>query len=79
MWLYPLPCLVALAGWTFIFVTAEFRVILAGLASLLLGVAAFLIWSKRTQAWPFELPGNHGKQSGDGSPLCFFPPMPPKN
>jgi amino acid transporter len=79
MWLYPLPCLVALAGWTFIFVTAEFRVILAGLASLLLGIGAFLIWSKRIQAWPFELPGNQGKQSGDGSPLCFFPPMPPKN
>jgi amino acid transporter len=54
MWLYPLPCLIAFAGWTFIFLTAEFKIILAGIISILAGVVAFLIWSFRKSTWPFR-------------------------
>jgi len=54
MWLYPIPCLVALAGWMFIFATTSPKVIALGLGSLATGVIAFLIWSKQNRTWPFE-------------------------
>ena len=54
MWLYPLPALVALAGWVFVFATTQPRVILFGIGALLLGGAVFLLWSWRTGRWPFE-------------------------
>jgi amino acid transporter len=56
IWLYPLPCLVALAGWIFIFATTPWKLILFGLATLGLGLAFFLIWSWRTHRWPFWQP-----------------------
>jgi amino acid transporter len=55
MWLYPLPALVALLGWVFVFVTTDVRVILFGLAVLALGGVAFLAWSRRVRRWPFEM------------------------
>ncbi|NUO64240.1 MAG: amino acid permease [Gemmatimonadaceae bacterium] len=55
MWLYPLPALVALLGWIFVFATTEPRVILFGIIALLLGAAVFLLWSWRTTRWPFEV------------------------
>jgi amino acid transporter len=54
MWLYPLPALVALLGWTFVLGTSDPLVILFGLATLALGVVAFFGWSWRTGHWPFE-------------------------
>src|SRR5437762_2748668 len=53
MWLYPVPALVALLGWVFVFATTELRVILFGVGVLLLGCLAFVIWSWRTDRWPF--------------------------
>jgi amino acid transporter len=53
MWLYPLPSLVALAGWLFIFATSGTQIILFGLGTLLVGVICFFIWSWRQQSWPF--------------------------
>ena len=53
MWLYPLPSLVALAGWIFVFATSEVKVILFGLGTLLMGVLVFLVWSWRARRWPF--------------------------
>jgi len=55
MWLYPLPTLVALAGWIFVFATTELRVILFGVGVLGLGCVAFLLWSWNTSRWPFGL------------------------
>jgi amino acid transporter len=54
IWLYPLPTLIALVGWIFIFVTTDVRVIGFGLGILALGVGCFLIWSRRSRRWPFE-------------------------
>jgi len=54
MWLYPLPAVVALAGWIFVFATTQPRVILFGIGALLLGGVVFLLWSWRTSRWPFE-------------------------
>jgi amino acid transporter len=45
MWLYPLPALVALLGWIFVFATTELRVIVFGVSVLALGCLAFLLWS----------------------------------
>ena len=54
MWLYPVPSIIALAGWIFIFSTADKMVILLGLGTLGLGAIFFLIWSWRSQRWPFD-------------------------
>jgi hypothetical protein len=53
MWLYPVPSLVALAGWIFIFATTDWPIILFGLGTLGAGVGAFFLWSWRTKMWPF--------------------------
>jgi amino acid transporter len=55
MWLYPVPALVALLGWIFVFATTEARVILFGIGVLALGCVAFLLWSWNTKRWPFGL------------------------
>ena len=54
MWLYPVPSIIALVGWVFIFSTADKMVILLGLGTLGLGAIFFLIWSWRSQRWPFD-------------------------
>ena len=53
IWLYPLPVLVALIGWLFIFATTGVQVMLFGLGVLALGVVSFLVWSVRVRQWPF--------------------------
>ena len=53
MWLYPVPAIVALFGWAFIFATTGLAVILFGLGALALGVVCFLFWSSQTKQWPF--------------------------
>jgi amino acid transporter len=49
IWLYPVPALIALAGWLFIFLTTNVQVIAFGLGMLVLGALCFLVWS-RTRA-----------------------------
>ncbi len=46
--LYPLPALVALAGWLFVVSTSERHVLVYGLGSLLLGWTVFLVWDDLT-------------------------------
>src|SRR6266571_2103706 len=53
MWLYPLPSLVALLGWIFIFATTPKLVMAFGLGALLLGVLCFVVWSWKRRTWPF--------------------------
>jgi amino acid transporter len=55
MWLYPIPAVVALLGWIFVFATTQVDVILFGLGVLALGCLVFLLWSRNTRRWPFEL------------------------
>ena len=53
IWLYPIPCFVALAGWLFAFGTAHWKLIVFGVGTLLAGVGIFLAWSWQTRRWPF--------------------------
>ena len=53
IWLYPLPNLLALVGWIFVFATSDWQIILFGLGTLAAGGLFFLIWSKWTGRWPF--------------------------
>jgi amino acid transporter len=48
MWLYPLPSLVALAGWLFVWFTSSWEVLAWGFAVLALGVVAFFAWRAAT-------------------------------
>jgi amino acid transporter len=59
VWLYPLPNLVALVGWIFVFATTDWPIILFGMGTLGLGLVCFFIWSWHTRQWPFarELQG----------------------
>jgi amino acid transporter len=52
MWLYPLPAVIALLGWIFVFATTQVRVILFGVGVLALGCVAFLLWSRTIRRWP---------------------------
>ena len=54
IWLYPLPNLLALIGWVFVFATTDWTIILFGLGTLGLGVVCFFLWSKQTRQWPFS-------------------------
>ncbi len=52
MWLYPLPSVVALGGWIFIFATSR-RFMLLGFGFLITGVLAFLLHQRLRREWPF--------------------------
>jgi amino acid transporter len=53
IWLYPVPVLLAGAGWVYVYVTSGWLFIGLGLATLLVGVQAFLTWAWRTGGWPY--------------------------
>jgi len=54
MWGYPLPSLVAAAGWIAILVTSGLAYIAAGVGLLALGVGSYLWRAKRVGEWPYE-------------------------
>ena len=56
IWLYPIPNLIALFGWIFIFATSDWYIIFLGLGTMILGVIFFFVWSWHSQRWPFVLP-----------------------
>ncbi|MCC7375333.1 MAG: amino acid permease [Verrucomicrobiales bacterium] len=63
MWLYPLPCFVALAGWLFLLATTDRSILVYGALSLIAGVVAYLIWAARQRAWPFAAAVTAGSRS----------------
>jgi amino acid transporter len=54
MWLYPVPSLIALAGWMFIVLTSGLIYILISVLLLSGGVGAYLWRAKRLSEWPFQ-------------------------
>jgi amino acid transporter len=53
MWLYPLPCVVALVGWIFVYVSTDLLFILLGAGTLLAGLVVFIVWARGRKEWPF--------------------------
>jgi amino acid transporter len=53
MWLFPVPAVIALAGWLFLFTTMAGRVKLYSVFVLGAGVAGYFIWARVTARWPF--------------------------
>jgi amino acid transporter len=53
MWFYPLPAVVALAGWLYVFVSAGTFAITFGLLTLLAGIVAYLVRARPRREWPF--------------------------
>src|SRR5215813_9120672 len=53
IWLYPLPNLLALFGWIFVFATTDWTIIAFGLGTLVMGLLCFVLWSRQTSQWPF--------------------------
>jgi amino acid transporter len=52
-WLYPVPCIIALVGWVYIFVSAGWSAIELAIVWTILGVIAYLIWARYEKVWPF--------------------------
>jgi amino acid transporter len=68
MALYPLPCLLALAGWLYLYLSSQWLYILLGAATLFSGAVVFLAWSRARGTWPFgRPPGRPTARSGPDS------------
>jgi amino acid transporter len=52
-WLYPVPCIIALVGWVYIFVSSGWSAIELAIVWTTLGVVAYLIWARYEKVWPF--------------------------
>src|SRR5262249_50179655 len=60
IWLYPLPCGLALLGWLYMYVAAGWLFIGFGLGTLALGGGVFLLWARATGGWPFGVSASGG-------------------
>lgn len=52
-WLYPIPSIIALIGWIYIFQASGWSAIRLMLIWTALGIIAYLIWARVNRLWPF--------------------------
>lgn len=52
-WLYPIPSLLALVGWLYVYFSSGALSIFLSLAWIVAGVIVFLIWARFEHTWPF--------------------------
>jgi amino acid transporter len=52
-WLYPVPTIIALIGWVYVYISATWLSIGLSLCWIALGCIAFLIYAKAERTWPF--------------------------
>jgi amino acid transporter len=52
-WLYPVPCIVALLGWVYVYVSASTMSLVLSGAWILAGLVVFVVWARLNKAWPF--------------------------
>jgi amino acid transporter len=52
-WLYPVPSILALAGWIYVFQASGWSAIRVMLGWTALGIIAFLVWARIEHVWPF--------------------------
>ena len=53
VWLYPIPPLVSLVGYLYVFASLGLKFILFGVLTLLLGVGVYLVVARKQREWPF--------------------------
>jgi hypothetical protein len=53
MWLFPIPAIIAAAGWIYVFKSAGSGPIAFGVLTLAAGAAVFLVRAGRKHEWPF--------------------------
>jgi amino acid transporter len=54
MWLYPLPAIIAIIGWVYVYYASGLVPILLSLAWVAAGVVAYLLWARFVEhTWPF--------------------------
>ena len=54
MWLYPVPVVLAIAGWIWIFKSTGTRPMLWSLAAATAGILVYLVRARWQRQWPFE-------------------------
>lgn len=52
-WLYPIPCVVALLGWIYVYVSASAMSLILSGAWIVAGLVVFAIWARVNRSWPF--------------------------
>jgi len=52
-WLYPIPCVVALMGWIYVYVSASAMSLILSGAWIVAGLVVFAIWARVNRCWPF--------------------------
>jgi len=52
-WLYPVPCVVAMAGWIYVYISASALSLILSGAWVVAGLVVFMVWAKANKAWPF--------------------------
>ena len=52
-WLYPIPSLLALAGWIWVYCSSGTTPIIFSLVVLAAGIVAFGLWARAEREWPF--------------------------
>ncbi|HVZ26139.1 MAG TPA: amino acid permease [Sediminibacterium sp.] len=55
--LYPVPVIVAILIWSYIFISTGQKMMIGGCTVTLLGTLAYLLKARRNREWPFQLPG----------------------
>jgi amino acid transporter len=52
-WLYPVPSVLALVGWIYVYASASTLSIILSVVWIVGGILAFLVWARINRAWPF--------------------------
>ncbi|BBX35626.1 amino acid permease [Mycolicibacterium mageritense DSM 44476 = CIP 104973] len=52
-WLYPIPTVIALVGWIYVYVSAAWSSIVLSLCWIAVGVVAYLVYARAERTWPF--------------------------
>ena len=52
-WLYPIPCIIALAGWVYVYLSASTLSLILSGAWIVAGLVVFAIWARVNKSWPF--------------------------
>jgi amino acid transporter len=57
MWLYPIPSVLALVGWTWMLVGSGWQYIALAFGILALGIVGYLLQARQRHDWPFVAEG----------------------